>query len=72
MLYKTKKGYTLIFLMMGLNDDYCIVHLDIEYDLFDKNCTTVFLLFKDQNLIFYDGKFWSLDEKYHEYIEHLA
>lgn len=71
MLCTTKKGYTLALTSDYLEQDRrCIILYDYG-NFLNQNKNSIFLLFKDRNLVFYSGKFWSLRQKYHEFIEQL-
>ncbi len=72
MLCTTKKEYTLALVRDLKQGRRCIISYDYGGVFGQNKNLTVFILFKDKNLIFYDGKFWFLRQKYHEFIERLV
>lgn len=79
MLYKVKKGYMFIALFWDSGNKSCMIcengfiySNSFSVDSSVNDCTTKFLFFKEQELIFYKGEFFTLKHEYHEFIQQIA
>lgn len=79
MLCTTKQEY---FLWLRYTDSIPTQCKILNADLLSKvlpqwiqrheNTRPIFIFFEEQNSIFHEGVFWTLDKEYHEFIERLV